>query len=257
MSSVFQFATPYADLESCAFEETSAAISRIALAQCETVSEQPSLGSRESAAQRRFALGEPGEGGVRAEAGTDLSVSMHELMRVMGWSRVVGTFSGWRYRVEIHRSSAARGPERLTSREFQVCCLAAQGRSSKQIGESLSIAAATARGALDKSLEKLGLTRSVQLPLLWRTLLGRCERWRDGELEVLAFEVDLEQVAEGAFTLVERELLFELILGRPNRDIGLARGISSRTVANHVAVLFKRLGASSRTDLVAAFLRTR
>lgn len=48
----------------------------------------------------------------------------------------------------------------------------------------------------------------------------------------------------------EREVLFYVACGKENEDIALALGISPLTVKNHIAHLFRKLGAVNRTQLV-------
>jgi DNA-binding NarL/FixJ family response regulator len=50
----------------------------------------------------------------------------------------------------------------------------------------------------------------------------------------------------------EREVLVLLVAGRTNPAIAAALFISTRTVENHVAHIFAKLGVSSRTAAVAA-----
>jgi DNA-binding NarL/FixJ family response regulator len=50
-------------------------------------------------------------------------------------------------------------------------------------------------------------------------------------------------------TAAEREVLQAVLDGRTNASIARDRGTAVRTVANQVAALFRKFGASSRLDL--------
>lgn len=50
-------------------------------------------------------------------------------------------------------------------------------------------------------------------------------------------------------TTAEREVLQGVLAGRTNAAIARERGTAVRTVANQVAALFRKFGASSRLDL--------
>jgi DNA-binding CsgD family transcriptional regulator len=51
-------------------------------------------------------------------------------------------------------------------------------------------------------------------------------------------------------TPAERQVLLLLMKGRTNDEIARARGTALRTVANQVQAIFKKLGVSSRNELV-------
>jgi DNA-binding NarL/FixJ family response regulator len=58
-------------------------------------------------------------------------------------------------------------------------------------------------------------------------------------------------------TARQLEILSFIARGRSNKEIGLLLGISERTVKFHVAALFKRLNAVSRTEALVVALRLR
>jgi DNA-binding CsgD family transcriptional regulator len=51
-------------------------------------------------------------------------------------------------------------------------------------------------------------------------------------------------------TPAESEVIVHVLAGRTNAEIAAARGTSTRTVANQVASLFRKLGVASRLELV-------
>jgi DNA-binding NarL/FixJ family response regulator len=75
-----------------------------------------------------------------------------------------------------------------------------------------------------------------------------------GDDEYAVFQWDIDEPAPG-LTAAERSILGHVAAGASNADIARARGSSSRTVANQVASLLKKLGASSRFDLIRRYGR--
>jgi DNA-binding NarL/FixJ family response regulator len=57
------------------------------------------------------------------------------------------------------------------------------------------------------------------------------------------------------FTAREREVVALVVEGRSNDEIGVALGITSKTVEAHLRRLFDRLGLQSRTELATRALR--
>ena len=74
-------------------------------------------------------------------------------------------------------------------------------------------------------------------------------RFGDSRYVVLSFDAPARSAAE--LTAAEREVVGHILEGRSNAEIARLRGTSVRTVANQVASLFRKLGVSSRAELVA------
>jgi DNA-binding CsgD family transcriptional regulator len=71
----------------------------------------------------------------------------------------------------------------------------------------------------------------------------------DGQLVILTFS--LPEGARASLTPAESDVAGHVLAGRSNAEIATIRGSSSRTVANLVARIFRKLGVSSRLELVA------
>lgn len=69
-----------------------------------------------------------------------------------------------------------------------------------------------------------------------------------GSIVVFSFPIDDR---EPSLTDAEREVTLLLMSGASNAEIAKARGCAVRTVCNQVQSLFRKLGVSSRTELVA------
>jgi DNA-binding CsgD family transcriptional regulator len=83
-----------------------------------------------------------------------------------------------------------------------------------------------------------------------------------GEMAVLSFPIEEHDSREGALvslTNAEHEVVLAVERGESNAEIARARGTSTRTVANQLARVFRKLGVASRAELVAtsALLRGR
>jgi DNA-binding CsgD family transcriptional regulator len=60
-----------------------------------------------------------------------------------------------------------------------------------------------------------------------------------------------DDVLAAVLTKAEREVARMLVLGDTNAEIARRRGSSVHTVANQVASIFRKLGVSTRAELVA------
>jgi DNA-binding CsgD family transcriptional regulator len=67
------------------------------------------------------------------------------------------------------------------------------------------------------------------------------------EYTVVRFETPV-RIPEG-LTPAERDVVEHILSGASNVDIARVRGTSSRTVANQVASIFRKLGVQSRAEL--------
>jgi DNA-binding CsgD family transcriptional regulator len=71
----------------------------------------------------------------------------------------------------------------------------------------------------------------------------------DGELAVLSFTLPGDSATN--LSLAESDVARHILAGRTNSEIAALRQCSTRTVANQVASLFRKLGVRSRLELVA------
>jgi DNA-binding NarL/FixJ family response regulator len=182
------------------------------------------------------------------------AVGVSELLVASGWHRIANRSNGGIHRMVLARA-AGRRVERLTLREFHASRLAALGWPSRRIGAELGVAAATVRGAIDRSVAKLRLASSIQLPLVWHTLAAPCRHIQatSGD-SYLVFERELALLTSTALTPAERSLVERLLLGESYRAIAAHRRVSGRTVANQMSRLYDRFAVSCRAELLAHLL---
>lgn len=77
----------------------------------------------------------------------------------------------------------------------------------------------------------------------------------EGLTRVLARAVDADGLPRAEISAREREVLRLIALGQTNKAIAAQLDISDRTVQGHIANLFAKLGASSRTEAVMIGIR--
>ncbi len=70
-----------------------------------------------------------------------------------------------------------------------------------------------------------------------------------GDLAIMGFPVPAGS-GRAALTAAEADVVAYVLAGRSNAEIAAARGTSTRTVANQIASLFRKLGVTSRLELV-------
>jgi DNA-binding CsgD family transcriptional regulator len=71
----------------------------------------------------------------------------------------------------------------------------------------------------------------------------------DGELAVLSFTLPQDNAIN--LSSAESDVARHILAGRSNSEIAALRRCSTRTVANQVASLFRKLGVRSRLELAA------
>ena len=62
--------------------------------------------------------------------------------------------------------------------------------------------------------------------------------------------------ARRPLTRRERETLHHLLVGRVEKQVAAAMGLSERTLHHHVTALYQKFGVQSRAELMALFLRS-
>jgi DNA-binding CsgD family transcriptional regulator len=75
----------------------------------------------------------------------------------------------------------------------------------------------------------------------------------DEDFAIFVWEDAPDPADDVQLTKAEREVLHQVVQGASNAAIAKQRGSSIRTVANQVAKLLKKLGASSRFDLIRRY----
>jgi DNA-binding CsgD family transcriptional regulator len=136
-------------------------------------------------------------------------------------------------------SWAAFVSNRLTMREKAVIERLATGAPAKCCCIELGLAPSTISTVVATAARKLGLSSRGQLLRLAGTLLAR----DDDALDLTTL------------TAAEGEVLAMVCEGLSNAEIATRRGRSVRTIANQVASILAKTGATSRRQVAVATLR--
>ena len=155
---------------------------------------------------------------------------------------------GRRFIVAYRNPPGVLDPRRLSVRERDVASRIARGMSQAAVAAALGISASTVASVASAVVKKLGLRSTRELPLFWLDTSGEPVALGRGDLFGLCSAADAPATK---LTLAERDELEGLTRGLSNREIADRRRSSLRTVANQVAALLKKHGASSRLDLTA------
>jgi DNA-binding NarL/FixJ family response regulator len=105
------------------------------------------------------------------------------------------------------------------------------------------------------------VTRTVQQTQQWRKRLGGEVVSVNGEGELGAvglpeYDVCVRELCRmGGLTVRERQVLEQILLGKTNRDAGAAIGLTERTVKYHMAKILKKIGVTSRSELIRLLFR--
>lgn len=144
---------------------------------------------------------------------------------------------------------------RLTRRELGILTAAETGAANKLVAIELSLACSTVSESLHAALLKLGFAGRAEFVKVMACLRaaapGTSARLVGGSdlcwlfLPVEAFGLDPR------LTCAERQVVTGVLDGRTNAAIATARRTSSRTVANQLAGIYRKLGVSSRWELAA------
>lgn len=159
---------------------------------------------------------------------------------------------GKRFVVAVRNDPAHTDPRGLTPRERQVAEFVGLGHSIKEIAYTLGLSASTVGVCANGAGHKLGLRSHAELAAFFspagaRTRLAEVAIAGD-ELLVGAYPLADPEVLS-PLSDAEREIATLLIAGSTNADVASRRGTSERTVANQVAVIFRKLGVGSRSEL--------
>lgn len=158
---------------------------------------------------------------------------------------------------------------RLGRRELSVLAAAESGAANKLVALEQSLACSTVSESLQAALRKLGFigrteflkvmaclrsgsSRRGVLPTTCETDACRQGLRVVGSAELCWVFLPAEALGlDPRLTSAERQVVAGVLNGRTNAAIASARRTSSRTVANQLAAIYRKLGVSSRWELTA------
>jgi DNA-binding NarL/FixJ family response regulator len=159
---------------------------------------------------------------------------------------------GRHYLVALENTPAPRGPRALTPAERAVVGYATLGWSNKEIAYALGLGVGTVGTHLGRAMARLGARNRVELSRFAAELsdAGARRSWIRVGLERIAV-VSLGSLGVRALlSRAEEQIAALASRGLSNDDIARERGTASRTVANQLHSIYRKLGLSSRSELV-------
>jgi len=202
---------------------------------------------------------------VLADVDATQQISLSQLWRALAQGEhgiVDGFFS--RERCYLLLSSTKRASStRVTGRRLAILEAVLSGTRQKSIAIDMVLAPSTVALNSRLALEGLGVncTPSRAHPLLMlaakasREALGSTASYstfvaRDGSALTVVAADRPDRFLERMLPAAELEVIRNLVEGRSYAEIAHARGTSTRTVANQITAVFRRLRLSGRNELV-------
>jgi DNA-binding NarL/FixJ family response regulator len=160
------------------------------------------------------------------------------------------TAGGARYIVAIRNPEPIVARRALTPREQSVLEHVLAGRSGKWTACELNLSESVIARALRLALDKLGAPNTATLAgvpgLAFEPLPGVST---EADLAVARTALPARSLAN--LSDAERSIVTDLFGGKCIPVIALERGTSPRTVAHQICSVYRKLGASSRRELLA------
>lgn len=184
------------------------------------------------------------------------------------WSALVdGTYTlvdrfdtdGRKYVVAYENPPHVRDPRGLTRTEAAIAAWARRGHAQKLIAYELGLSVGTVSGLLARIFTKLGVRTRAELVERLEDAT-RATRVKVGPASVIVFSKDAAAASFSdleTLTPAERAVAERAVRGDSNARIAAERGGSARTVTNQLSSVFRKLGLSSRAELVAYAQRRR
>ncbi len=161
--------------------------------------------------------------------------------------------------IAAENAPTAPDPRSLAPEERPVLHYVAMGHANKLIAYELGVPPRTVATRIAAIRRKLGLRSRVEIVDRY-TALVQMEFARvasSAGAAVYAGSAPRPGPADAGLTPAEREVTRLARRGLSNKQIAAQRACAPRTVANLLAAAFKKLGVSSRAELVASSERSR
>ncbi|HXK19752.1 MAG TPA: LuxR C-terminal-related transcriptional regulator [Polyangiaceae bacterium] len=146
---------------------------------------------------------------------------------------------------------------RLSERELSILTAAERGVANKLVAIEQSLACSTVSESLQTAIAKLGFANRTEFLKVMAYLRSAGARVV-GTSQLFWVFLPVESLnLDPRLTAAEREVVAGVLNGRSNAAIALARRTSTRTVANQLAAIYRKLGVASRWELAASAGRPR
>jgi DNA-binding NarL/FixJ family response regulator len=169
------------------------------------------------------------------------------------WSLLAAVVAnGGRYLVARRNPQAATALRALVPREQIILELALAGRSGKWTAVEMRLSESVVARTLRSALRKLGVGDTAALAG------ARTAAFEPFDVVDAGIELAIAELAPAAPSLAhlsgaERAIVTGILGGKRITAIAQERGTSPRTVAHQITSVYRKLGASSRRELLALF----
>jgi len=142
---------------------------------------------------------------------------------------------------------------RLTPRELGMLSAAEYGVANKFVALEHALACSTVSESVHTAMSKLGFATRAEFLKVMACLRAPHSRARLlGDTALCWLFLPVEALSlDPSLTAAERQVVTAALNGRSNAAIAKARRTSSRTVANQLAAVYRKLGVASRWELAA------
>lgn len=154
---------------------------------------------------------------------------------------------GARHLVAVENPDTTARLRALPPREHVVLELALAGRSGKWIAYELQLSESTVARLLRMALRRIGAGDTAALAGVRTAMFDRLE----APGVALAMARVAPATASGELSAAERSIVSGLLGGKRVAAIARERGTSPRTVSNQLASAYRKLGVSSRREVIA------
>ena len=159
------------------------------------------------------------------------------------------TTAGMRYLIAYRNPEGGVSLRALQERERAVLELALAGHSGKWIAFELRLSESTVARTLRTALRRIGATDTAPLVGVQHALFEPLEGVVPGV--DLAIARLTPATASAGLSDAERAVVTGILGGKRIAAIARERGTSPRTVSNQIASVYKKLGVSSRREVIA------
>jgi len=203
---------------------------------------------------------------IAADAIATDEIELCRLWRALaaGHRSVVDTFFSTSRCYLVLTRERVESVDPVESRRFEIMEAVLGGSRQKCIAIDRGLAPSTVALQFKLGLTSVGVrgrpSRAHPLLMLIASTasVGKCARygrliWQDRELNVVAIPRP-ERLLEGVLPQAELEVVRNIVEGLSYREIARQRGTSTRTIANQIGAVFRRLRVSGRNELVQRLL---
>lgn len=230
--------------------------------ECALTSSQTRLSAEAQAAIRHAAIA------AEASSTTEVRLALVWLELARGVSTIVDSFFANDRCYLVMETRLNGSVPAVAVRRLEILEAVLAGPRQKNIAIDMNLAPSTVTLISKLALESLGvagkpsrahpllmlLAKAASEPVPWHARSATFVRHDDSELRVLGIARP-DRVLSGRLPHAELAVIRSLIEGSSYQEIARDRGTSTRTIANQISAVFRRLHVSGRNELVQHLFR--